>query len=331
MTEAIFVGQGEGIPTPEVAHRHFDAVIACGMGPVELKTSRDPNRNPVPANVFNFFNAVATKILVSKGWAGEGILSGTQSRKTAREGVRPDIALEELARSEGSILEHIFRQTRPKNTLKDAVGAAVKLATIEDRAKTTFGNILEGLNLLDAKDSKGHFDGSFGVVSSEFHGPRIAEMCKAFGLGNGRFISAEGVLGAAGYTGGARGFGPTYDSFNKGAYPSQPAGIQNLQDNPAYVTRDVAVITSSRRFHEVASALRDYYTNRPEPVAIPECFAQLPQSFDPAFDYETLKQEFATIPFTKHGVVGDAVQAVETYKANAQRFTKEVQQLLTSV
>ena len=39
-------------------------------------------------------------------------------------------------------------------------------------------------------------------------------MCKAFGLVNGRFISAEGVLGA-GYTGGARGFGPTYDSFIK--------------------------------------------------------------------------------------------------------------------
>ena len=64
-------------------------------------------------------------------------------------------------------------------------------------------------------------------------------MCKAFGLVNGRFISAEGVLGAAGYRRGS-GFGPTYDSFNKGAYPGQPAGLQNLQDNPAYVTRDVA-------------------------------------------------------------------------------------------
>ena len=111
--------------TPEVAHRHFDAVIACGMGPVELKTTRDPNRNPVPANVFNFFNAVATKILVSRGWAGEGILSGTQSRKTAREGVRPDVALEELAQSEGSILEHIFRQTRPKNTQKQPVMSVI--------------------------------------------------------------------------------------------------------------------------------------------------------------------------------------------------------------
>ena len=160
MTENMFVGQAEVAPTPEVAHRHFDAVIACGMGPVELKTSRDPNRNPVPTNVFNFFNAVATKILVSRGWAGEGILSGTQSRKIAREGVRPDVALEELAQSEGSILEHIFRQTRPKNTLKDAVDRAVKLVTIEDRQRP-FGNILEGLNLLDAKDSKGHFDGSF--------------------------------------------------------------------------------------------------------------------------------------------------------------------------
>lgn len=307
---------------------HFEAVIACGMGPVELKISRDPKLNPVPANVFNFFNAVATKILVSKGWAGEGILSGMKSRKSVREGVRPDVALEELVRSEGSILDHIFRQTRPKNIPKDTVDTAVAFATIEDEAKTTFGNIFEGLNLLDAKSPKGYFDGRFGIVSCEFHGPRIAEMFKALGLTNGRFISAEGVLGAAGYTGGIRGFGPTYDTYNNGAYPGQPAGLQNLQDNPGYVTRDLAVIRSARRFSEVANALRAYYMNRSQPIALPQCFEKLPKEYDPGLDYEALKQEFAAIPFTKHGYMGDSTVAVESYKASARGLTNEVQQLL---
>lgn len=312
----------------ETAVSHFDAVIACGMGPVELKSSRDPKTNPVPSNVFNFFNAVATKILVSKGWAGEGILSGTQSRKAAREGARPDVALEELAQSEGSILEHIFRQTRPKNTLKSAIDAAVPLASIEDQAKTTFGNIFEGLNLLDAKAPNGHFDGNFGVVSCEFHGPRITEMFRAFGLGKGKFVSAEGVLGAAGYTGGSRGFGPTYDSYNNGAYPSQPAGLQNLQDNPAYVTRDLAVIKSSRRLHDIAHALRDYYANRTIPIPMPECFQKLPDVYDPEFDYDGLKKKFAAVPFFKHAYVGEASEELETYKGSARRITADIQKLL---
>lgn len=328
MTETLFVGQAEAILSPEKAHPHFDAVIACGMGPVELKASRDPKRNPVPTNVFNFFNAVATKILVSKGWAAEGIVSGTKSRGAAREGVRPDVALEELARSEGSILEHIYRGTRPKQTMKDAVDAAVKLVTIEDQATTTFGNILEGLNLLDEKAPNGHFDGSFGVVSSEFHGPRIAEMLNAFGLSNGRFVSAEGVLAAAGYSGGTRGFGPAYDNFNKGAYPGQPAGIQNLQDNPSYVTRDLGVIRSARRFHTLANALRDYYANRSMPVALPECFTKLPKEYDPGFDYAALKKEFAAISFTKHGFVGESRAAVDTYTHHARALTEETTHIL---
>ena len=298
----------------------FEAVIACGMGPMELKASSDRQKNPVPSNVFNFFNAVATKILVSKGWAKEGILSGYPSSQ----------ALKDLERSEGSVLAHIFDQTRPKNTLKAAVDQAVILKTIEEKAKTTFGNIFEGLNLLDAEDPKGHFDGNFGVVSCEFHGPRIAEMLKAFGLTNGRFIAAEGVLRAAGYTGGKKGWGGTYDTYNRGAYPGQPAGLQNLVDNPSYVTRDLAVIKSSRRFHEVAHALRDYYTNRSEPVELPECYQELPNDYNAAFNYQALKQKFAAMPFTKHAYVGDAAEDGEMYKANAQRLTAEIQQFLST-
>ncbi len=317
-------------PVKEALQTHFDAVIACGMGPMELKASRVPSRNPVPANVFNFFNAVATKILVSRGWAKEGILSGMYSRKIVREGIRPDVALEELARSEGSVLAHIYDQTRPKNTGKEAVDMAVPLKIIEDKARTTFGNIFEGLNLLDAKDPQGHFEGNFGVVSPEFHGPRIEEMLKSFGLTNGRFVAAEGVLSAAGYTGGVRGFGPTYDAYNNGAYPGQPAGLQNLEDNPSYVTRDLAVISSPRRFHEVANALRAYYTNRPEPVPLPECFHKLPQVYDLGFDYAGLKTDFAAIPFTKHGVMGDSAAAVETYKKRARGLTNQIHQFISN-
>ncbi len=229
----------EFVSTPEVASPRFDAVIACGMGPMELKPSHSPRENPVPANVFNFFNAVAAKIAVAKGWTGEGILSGYRSRQSPRDGARPDVQLEELARSEGGLLAHIYDHTRPKNTDRAAVLQAVEQKTIEENARTTFGNIFEGLNFLDTKAANGHFEGTFGVVSSEFHGPRIAEMLKAFGLANGRFVAAEGVLRAAGYTGGKRGWGPQYEAYNDGAYPGQPAGLQNLQDNPSYVTRDL--------------------------------------------------------------------------------------------
>lgn len=305
--------------TKEILQPRFDAVIACGMGPMELKRSHDPNRNPVPTNVFNFFNAVATKILVSRGWAKEGILSGYPSSQ----------ALRDLAQSEGGVLAHIYDRTRPKRTLKEAVDMAVPLKTIEDKAKTTFGNILEGVNLLDAKNARGYFDGTLGVVSCEFHGPRIAEMLKAFGLRGGRFISAEGTLRAAGYTGGVCGFGSTYETYNTGAYPGQPAGLQNLKDNPPYVTRDLAVIVSPRRFHEVATALKSYYADRPQPVALPEYFRQLPPTFDPMFDYEGLKQEFAAVPFTKHPFQGDNTAAGETYKAHARDLTSQTTDVLS--
>lgn len=326
MSEAMSHGQ---LPTTETVQPHFEAVIACGMGPMELKPSRDPSRNPVPANVFNFFNAVAAKILVSKGWAKEGILSGYRSRQTSREGIRQDVAIEELARSEGGILAHIYDQTRPKNTQRRAVLQAADFMIIEEKAQTTFGNIFEGLNLLDQKHPKGYFDGSFGVESIEFHGPRIAEILTAFGLTNGRFIAAEGVLRAAGYTGGERGWGPTYDLYTRGAYPEQPAGLQNMQDNPSYVTRDLAVITSPRRFHEIAAALRSYYTDRPGPVTIPDCYRQLPQRFDAGFDYEGLKKKFAAVPFTKHAYIGSSAAALDAYQASARGLTEQTQHALS--
>lgn len=304
---------GEQPPAKETIQPRFEAVIACGMGPMELKASRDPHRNPVPTNVFNFFNAVASKISVAKGWAREGVLSGYPSSQT----------LKDFAQSEGGVLSHIYGQTRPKHTLKQAVDMAGSLKTIEDKATTTFGNILEGLNILDAKDARGHFDGIFGVVSCEFHGPRIAEMLKAFGLKNGRFVSAEGVLRAAGYSGGVRGFGPTYELFNTRAYPNQPAGLQNIEDSPSYVTRDLAVIASPRRFYEVATALKSYYTDRAEPVALPGCYTKLPATFDPAFDFASLKAECAAVAFTKHPFTGDPAEGLQSYRASARELTDQ--------
>ncbi|KKU49458.1 hypothetical protein A2875_01620 [Candidatus Gottesmanbacteria bacterium RIFCSPHIGHO2_01_FULL_46_14] len=328
MSEVSYFGSSEPTKSKEVIAPRFDAVIACGMGPMELKASHDPKTNPVPSNVFNYFNAVATKNLVARGWAREGILSGYHSRQTQREGIRTDVALEELARSESSVLAHIFDQTRPKDTDIEAVKGAAKLKILEENAKTTFGNIFEGLNLLDRKDPQGYFSGSFGVVSSEFHGPRIAEMFQAFGLTNGRFISAEGVLRASGYMGGARGWGPTYDGYNRGAYPGQPAGLQNLVDNPSYVTRDLAVIDHPRRFHEVAHALKSYYSDRPDPAALPDCFSELPKGYDPSFPYEALKRKFADVPFTKHDYVGNIEAARIDYRRRAQELSEQTRMIL---
>ena len=194
MSEVQYVGSAEPPITKEVIAPRFDAVIACGMGPVELKASKDPKTNPVPENILNTFNAVATKILVSKGWAKQGILSGYQSRKEPREGIGADVALAELASSEARVLAHGFDQARPKGVPIEAIGKAEKIRVLEEKARTVFGNILEGINLLDRTDPNGYFQGSFGIVAPEFLGPRIAETLKAFGISGGKPVSSASLI-----------------------------------------------------------------------------------------------------------------------------------------
>ena len=321
------------------------AVIVCGMGPVELLPSRTPDVHPVPANVFNVFNAAAAKIMVAKGWANEAILSGFHSRKEVRADIPSALAQIERATSEAAILESVYRASHPsrgihevrgdslheaRKTLQESIRRADEHGTQEPEAPTTFRNIIEGLNMMGKRNKDGYFSGKFGVISPRFHGPRIQEMLKCFGLKNGRFLAAEDVLGAVGYHGGRKGFGSKYDHLNHAAYPSQPAGLQNLYDNPSYVTRELASIQSPQQFHEVAVAVRRYYQHRRQPISVPECFTRLPDKYDQAFDYEAIKPLFAAVPFTKHPYVGDGGRADVTYRKRAQRLSAQTQKYLVS-
>lgn len=323
----------------------FGAVFVCGMGPVELLSSRTPDLHPVPANVFNVFNAVAAKIMVAKRWAKEAILSGYKSRKEPRTGISVNLAQAETSFSEGAILERVYRSAHPSKGIHDIpeaeLGAARQMVqhalfradikqTVEDSAPTTFRNILEGLNVMENKNPDHYFSGTFAVISPRFHGPRIKEMLRCFGLKKGRFLAAEDVIGSVGYQGGQRGFGAKYDAFVNAAFPSQPAGLQNLYDNPSYVTKELASIQSPRRFHEVANAVARYYTHRRQPIPLPECFARLPAQFDAAFDYEAIKSLFAAVPFTKHPYIGDGERADATYRKRAQRLSVQTQKYLVS-
>lgn len=333
------------VHTERVGVHPLDAVIVCGMGPVELLPSKSPDIHPVPSNIFNVFNAVAAKIMVAKGWANEAILSGFRSRKEKRTGIPDALAEAEVHFSEGAILERVYRSAHPskgihdvlegelrtaRETVQHALSVADTKQTIEDAATTTFRNILEGLNLMEHKNPDGYFSGTFAVISPRFHGPRIKEMLRCFGLTKGRFLAAEDVVGAVGYQSGTRGFGAKYDTFVRAAFPSQPAGLQNLYDNPSYVTKELASIQSPRRFYEVAHAVARYYQQRRQPIPLPDCFTSLPDAFDPAFDYDAIKPLFAAVPFSKHPYIGDGVRGEVLYRKRADRLSVQTQKYLVS-
>lgn len=315
---------GEGGISAEAAPRvepikkaPLDAVVVCGMGPVKLANIKGSERL-FPAQPYMRVNANAGKLIASNRLAETVIVSGTRTA-------------EEVAFSEADVLADTYDRMRGKGISLEGRERASQILKLDLEAKTTFDNIIQALNMLDGQHG-GYFEGSFAVLSAQFHMPRIEEMLKAFGLQDARALAAEPILRHFGYKGrlyptGDFGYGTSYEDFEEGVYQSQPAGLQNLQDNPAYVTFELAKISSDRRFQQVARDLSDYYHSHG--VEVPDFYAELPTLYDPNFDYQSLRAKYASIPFSKHAYTGsmsadDYRKLAATAAERTSTFLKEV-------
>ncbi len=316
----------------------LDAVVVCGMGPVALRETRtlgSDDVNLVAANFMNFLNGVSANLIMSHGAAETVILSGYKSQNANIDNPSPLQILEKTT-SEADLLDNTLMRARPKGLTDDekqriSDGDRVIL---EQDARTTFGNIIQALNLLDKKTG-GHWEGSFAVLSSEFHGPRIREMLDAFGLKDSKILSAERILKRFGYTGRLHPItdkltGKPWEEFEEIVYKGQPAGLQNLQDNPSYVTFELANITSDKRLQEMAQNLKQYYADRN--VGLPEVYGTIPKEYDPTFDYNGLRERFRSVVFSKHPYTG-VVEKEESvpYRQLAAIVGEETEKYLDSL
>lgn len=307
----------------EMVPKTFDAVVVCGMGPLALRETRPETagKNLVARNLYNFLNAIAGKLLVAHGVTDEVIVSGFKSQKQPGDSVLREI---ERNTTEAQLLKHTFERAHPKGVSPEDRMRADKAVTEEPLATTTFGNFIQALNQLDAKAAGGHWDGSLGVVSSEFHGPRISEMLKMFGV-NGRFISAERVMHRFGYKNVYPRESSSWKELEQATYNGQPQNYENLRQNPAYVTKYLAEIASPRRIQEMASALRRYIIEH-DPNNLPDAFQDLPDAYDPLYDYEGLKVKFAAVPADKKTFL--EAPSVEAYRKLAYMIGNETTNIL---
>lgn len=279
----------------EMLPKAFDAVVVCGMGPLELRQTRPETmgKNLVAKNLYNFLNAIAGKLLVAHGVSDEVIVSGFKSQKQPGESRLREI---ERNTSEAQLLKHTFERAHPKGVAPADLNRSDASVTEESLATTTFGNFIQALNRLDAK-SGGHWNGTLGVVSSEFHGPRIKEMLTMFGV-KGEFISAERVMHRFGYKSVYPHDSKAWQDHEQATYNGQPNNYENLRRNPSYVTQYLGEIASPRRLQEMAGALRSYILKH-DPEHLPDVFRELPRSYTPAFDYETIRKKFADVSVGK--------------------------------
>jgi hypothetical protein len=356
-----------------IRNKPLDAVVVCGMGPVSLKESdtiiniqgsRSPNL--VARNVMNFLNAISAKLLVVHDKADTAILSGWKSQKGPGEGSKPTVLQQlEMDTSEAKLLKDTYDRTRPRRISTETNIESQSMTQLEEEAKTTFGNVIQAINMLD-KQAGGLWQGKLGVVSSEFHGPRISEMIKAFGLSDRvQFLSAERILKHFGYEfkpvrtypeqvyddglknreeAGEKknfemgsGFGKSWSEFEEDVYRGQPVGLQNLWDNPAYVTFELANISNNQRFWEVANNLKRYYVNNPNRgnmhVVLPECFKLISNAYDPSSDFANIKAEFAKVKYNKHSYSGsdELVNDTVGYRQLAKIAAEGTDRLLEKV
>lgn len=303
-------------PTESAGKVTIDAVVVCGMGPLKLANITGSDRL-FPVHPLNRVNAIAAKELAIKGIVDTVITSGTTTGKSDKPDLSRIESLEQLA-SEGELLADTYdRASRGKSQNPEGYEHAEKNIRIDSAAKTTFDNVIQALNALDAKNG-GYWQGSIAVLSSEFHGPRIQEILTAFGINDARVLSAERVLQHFGYRAdrlypkGDFGYGKTFEEFEEAIYQGQPAGLENLQDNPSYVTFELAKVTSNRRLQEIGSHLKLYYADRGVPL--PEVYNQIPAEYDENFDYDALRAGFSEVPFTKHEYKG------EEYRGDTARY-----------
>lgn len=321
-------------PEVETNKAPLDAVVVLGMGPLRLREVADKGSDRLyPLHPYNRLNAIAAKLLASNGVVDTVVTSGTRTG-TPGEGTSDRIKSLEQVVSEGKLLADIYGRARGIGVDASGNARAEKIIQIDSQAKTTFDNVIQALNALDAKNG-GYWQGTIAILSSEFHGPRIQEILTAFGIKDARVLSAERILRHFGYTGrlypkGEFGYGVTYEQFEEGVYQGQPAGLENLRDNPSYVTFELAKIKSNRRLWEIASSVKAYYLEKG--VSLPDAYADIPSTYDEQFDYDSLRGRFSVIPFTKHGYRGEEFsEHTGAYRNLAAKVGQETEDFLQSV
>lgn len=328
-------GDAEALSASEnVGRAPIDALVVCGMGPLRLADLKGTERL-FPLHPYNRLNALAAKELAVNGVVDSVVTSGTSTGKVREEPLDRIQSLEQSV-SEGDLLADIYdRASRGKRANPKGHERAAKIIKVDSAAKTTFDNVIQALNALD-QENGGYWEGKLAVLSSEFHVPRIREILTAFGLRNSQILSAERVLNHFGYRGdrfypkGDFGYGKTYEEFEEEIYNGQPAGLQNLQDNPSYVTFELSKIKSNRRLQEIAGNLRNYYVEKG--VVLPDVYARIPQEFDEEFDYDSLRGSFSQIPFSKHEYRrGEFIEGNQAYRILAADVGNQTEVFLKSI
>lgn len=318
--------------TEQLKKAPIDSVVVCGMGPVKLQDLK--GERLFPLQPYNRLNAIAAKLIASNGVVDTVITSGTKSAKSEKEDLTP-IEKREVETNEGELLADTYDRATGKGVSVEGKIRAKQIIEIDTTAKTTFDNIIQALNSLDDKNG-GYWQGKFAVLSSEFHGPRIKEMLTAFGIENSCVLSAERILRHFGYSGrlypiGDFGYGKSYEEFEEDVYRSQPAGLENLQDSPPYVTFELAKIKSDKRLQEIASHLKAYYVQKGAPL--PEVYGEIPSVYNDQFNYNTLRAHLSEVQFSKHGYKGEQYKGDEgilRYRELAASVGKETEDLLKS-
>lgn len=274
----------------------LDALLVCGLGPVQLaRLNGSAQRFPHPP--YNRHNALAAKLLASTGWTRRVIMSGWPSNQGPPDRDPDAHAQREMQTAEGDLLVEIYRRMRGP-WFRPADEAALNRLVLVDRlARTTVGNLMAGLNILDAL-AGGAWRGRLGVLSTDAQLPRTAEIARAFGLHAVTVLSARQVLIHYGYR--ADRLFPVEGSTDEAAalLRNNLTGWLNLRHNPAYVTYDLPKIDSDRRLQTVAAHLQRYYQDRG--IAVPAVYERLPVRYDPVFDYKELRWEFGQVPLSKH-------------------------------
>lgn len=317
-------------PKPEVVRKApLDAVVVCGMGPLRLDEHIKGSERLFPIQPYMRLNANAGKLVASNGLVETVIVSGTKTSKIPKDTKDP-FAIKERETSEAELLADTFDRMGGKGITPEVKARAGKILRLDTQATTTFDNIIQALNLLDSQHN-GYWEGEFGVLSAEFHMPRIEEMIRAFGLQNAHALSAEQILRHYGYEKiYPREYGgKSFEEFQEGVYDNQPAGLESLQNRPAYVTLELAKVTSDRRLSQLANSLKAYYQGRD--VALPEVYNQIPTEYDPAFDYNSVREDFACVPYSKITDKNEIKMTPDEYKVLASRTASKTTLLLQEV
>jgi hypothetical protein len=109
--------------------------------------------------------------------------------------------------------------------------------------------------------------------------------------------------------------------------------LQNLLDNPGYVQFELAAVESNQRFWEMAKSLQKYYTDRANPVALPQCYQQLGDTYNPDLDYVKIKADFKNEKGKKHPLIDPDGLASDTrsYRELANIVAEDTDKLLAGL